>query len=374
MVSIIIPTLNSKQYISQAIQSILNQSYKDYEIIIVDDGSADNTYEELKKYEDKIKYYYKKNGGVASARNYGMLKANGEYICFLDADDMYKEEKLKEQVEFLENNPEIDVVYNNVDVVDEELNFINILKSEGVYENRKDFLTMLLVRQIIPGPASIMIRRKCVESGIKYNEEYRHAEDYDFTLKLAKKFNVGYIPKSLYIYRRHQSNLTNEHKKQFNNEIEIIKKIGIENIKSVVWESNFTESMKKLIFSKILIKINEWDQAKNVLLDILKNEEIAIAYFYLGNCYYFLERYEEAKDCYEQSIIVDKSLAESFNNLGCVCIKLDKLGEAKINFNNALHMRKNYMDARINLDNINQENYNCKITEKELRKILTVYK
>ncbi|MCY6959580.1 glycosyltransferase [Clostridium brassicae] len=373
MVTIIIPTFNSKKYIIQAVESVLDQTYKDIEVIVVDDGSTDGTCEKLEKYRDEIKYYYKENGGVASARNFGILKAKGDYICFLDADDIYEKDKLKEQVRFLQDNPQIDVVYNDIQVEDEKLNYINTLKSEGVYNDREDFLSMMLIRQIIPGPASIMFRRRCIEDGLKYNEEYTNAEDYDFTLRLAEKFNFAYIPKSLYVYRRHQNNLTNNHKKQFDNEIEIIKKIGIEKIKNIVWQSSFDELEKKQLFSKILIKIREWQKAKEVLIGILKYEKIAAVYFFLGNCYYFLQSYEEAKEYYENAIKLNPNMAEAYNNLGCALSSYNSTYAIDM-FKKALNIRPGYMDAEININKVNEKNTDYKLTERELRKTLTMYK
>lgn len=374
MISVIITVYNGEKYIKQAIQSILNQSCKDYEIIIVDDGSTDNTYRELEKYIDKIKYYYKENAGVASARNYGIIRSKGDYICFLDADDLYKESKLENQIKFLKENPNIDIVYNDVDVIDKDSNYINTLRSEGIYSNREDFLAMMLVRQVIPGPASIMLRRKCIEDNILYNEMYKNTEDYDFTLKLAQKFTYGYIPERLYMYRRHTNNLTNNHKVQSNNEAEITKKLGLENINSIISKSSFNEEQQRMILAKVLIKIGELEKAKNVLLGILKIKESGLVYFYLGNCCYNILDYKSAKGYYEKSLLFDNSLAEAYNNLGCVNVKLDDFRKAKSNFVKALNVRNEYMDAKLNLENLNVSNSECKITEKELRKTLTMYK
>lgn len=302
-----------------------------------------------------------------------MLKSKGDYICFLDADDLYKKSKLEAQVKFLECNPNIDIVYNDVEVVDDNLNCINTLKSEGIYTKKEDFLSMMFLRQVIPGPASIMLRRRCIEDGVFYNEIYKNAEDYDFTLRLAQRFNYGYIPESLYVYRRHNYNLTNNHKAQLSNEIQIVKKLGIEYIKNIIESSSFSEEDKKLMFARVLIKIGEWGKASNFLIDVLKIKESGLIHFYLGNCYYHFLDYNNAKNHYKESLILDPTLAESHNNLGCTNLKLGKINEAKIEFSRALELRKEYMDAKLNLDKLMKGDYNGKITEKELRKTLTLY-
>ena len=101
MVSVIIPVYNRAQYIKDCLDSVINQTYKAYEIIVVDDGSTDNLREILVPYMDKIQYIYKQNGGPSSARNAGTKVSNGEYIAFLDADDMWLPEKLELQIELL---------------------------------------------------------------------------------------------------------------------------------------------------------------------------------------------------------------------------------------------------------------------------------
>src|SRR3990170_3473675 len=111
-VSVIIPAYNSARFLPEAIESVLAQTYKDYGIIVIDDGSTDNTKETLEPYFDKIKYIYQQNQGAASARNTAIRHSQGEYIAFLDADDVWLPEKLHIQVEYLNNNPGIAMVYS----------------------------------------------------------------------------------------------------------------------------------------------------------------------------------------------------------------------------------------------------------------------
>ena len=112
-VSVIIPTYNREKYIAETINSVLDQTFSDYEIIVVDDGSADNTERLIREqFADEVIYLSKPNGGPASARNMGMRVAKGEYIAFLDSDDLWLPEKLAIQTRFMDAHPEIGLTYS----------------------------------------------------------------------------------------------------------------------------------------------------------------------------------------------------------------------------------------------------------------------
>lgn len=373
MISVIMTTYNNKPYIKHALESLLQQTYKDIEIIIVDDGSTDNTREILELYEEHIRYFYKENGGEASARNAGLSLAKGEYIAFLDADDLYKPNKLEEQLKILQANPDIDVVYNDIEVIDQNLGYITTLKSEGVFTNQEDFLCMLLVRQIIPATASMMFRRKCVEKGIRYPEQYRNAVDYEFVIKLAQVYQFYYLDQSLYIYRRHSGNLTNSHLLQLETEKVIIKNMGIPYITEIVEDSHFTSNMKKLILSKILMKIDEWGLARQYLQELSQVCSDPYIWFYLGNCNYVEESWVQAAAAYEKSIECIDDAAEFLNNSGCAVAMLGNTVQAKTLFQRALTLRPEYMDAQFNLRQVQTKKWDYKITMRELRKVLTTY-
>ena len=113
IVSVIIPAYNAERFIPQAIQSVLEQTYQSYEIIVVDDGSTDKTKDILKEFEDKVCCIYQENQGPSAARNAGIKISQGRYICFLDADDIWTPDKLEVQVEFLECHPDISLVFSD---------------------------------------------------------------------------------------------------------------------------------------------------------------------------------------------------------------------------------------------------------------------
>ena len=120
-VSVIIPTYNRAHLVSEAINSVLNQTYQDFEIIVVDDGSTDETCEKLRPYQDKIKYVYVKNGGAAYARNVGMKIARGKYIAFLDSDDLYYPYKIELQADFLDRFLGIHLVCTEISAFDNDV-------------------------------------------------------------------------------------------------------------------------------------------------------------------------------------------------------------------------------------------------------------
>ncbi len=130
-VSVILPTYNRAKYISRAIDSVLAQTYKDWELIIIDDGSTDNTKEVVEPYlkDKRIKYVWKENGGVSSARNKGLDMATGEFVAFLDSDDFYMPEKLEKSLEVFDRYPDVILVAHNVvNFFDENSSFEEILK------------------------------------------------------------------------------------------------------------------------------------------------------------------------------------------------------------------------------------------------------
>ena len=112
-VSVIIPTYQYDSFIGEAIDSVLAQTYKDYELIVVDDGSIDRTREIISKYGSNINYIYQENKGLAAARNTGIRATKGEYLSFLDADDAWLPNKLEVEVEFLDTHPVVGMVYSN---------------------------------------------------------------------------------------------------------------------------------------------------------------------------------------------------------------------------------------------------------------------
>jgi len=202
-VSVIIPTYNRENYICNAIDSVLNQTYRDFEIIISDDGSTDNTKKVLKKYNNSIKYYYQDNGGEASARNFGIKLASGEYIAFLDSDDIWLEQKLEKQMDYIEKT-NADLVYCSMFIM--EKGIIDYKKKKPA-NPAISFLDLLLGGKSITTP-TILAKKQCMQNIGLFDETFKLACDYEMWLRFSLVYKIAFINQAFAIYRRHSDNLS----------------------------------------------------------------------------------------------------------------------------------------------------------------------
>jgi glycosyltransferase involved in cell wall biosynthesis len=208
-VSVIIPAYNAAPWIAETIDSVLNQTFKDFEVIVVDDGSTDATAEVVASYKPQIQYLYKNNGGPSSARNTGICAARGQYIAFLDADDLWLPEKLQIQMQLFIQNPSLAWVYSNGLIFEENPNKNPHLFSQSSYMYSGEILRPLLLQDFVASPTPIVRRDVFKDVGL-FNEEssFKSVEDWDMWLRIAARYPVGFIDKPLVKYRRHSTSLT----------------------------------------------------------------------------------------------------------------------------------------------------------------------
>ncbi|MDD5680054.1 MAG: glycosyltransferase [Candidatus Omnitrophica bacterium] len=225
-ISVIIPTYNRANYICNAIDSVLAQTYKDFEIIVVDDGSTDNTKEILTTYGGSAKYIYQQNQGVSSARNRGIKEAIGEYVAFLDSDDEWDERKLEKQVKLFEKEPSVYLQYCYARFVNvqEKRDFI---MPEYVTRTFEDLVLSHYKNKNADLPTStVMIRKLCFDQIGCFDENLPCIEDYELWLRIAKKFAIGFIPEILVVENcHHTNNLTDSVMKMRQGYIGVYKKM-----------------------------------------------------------------------------------------------------------------------------------------------------
>lgn len=205
-ISVIIPVYNGEKYIHDAVQSVVEQTYPNLEIIVVDDGSADNTRNQVADNFPSVLYFYQKNKGVAAARNLGIKKSTGEYIAFLDSDDSWLPEKISMQMEEIVKNPRIKIIHTNIKIrVNGQIQ--NTIYPVG-HQEGKIFENLLLHTGSVVC-STLLINRECFEKVGYFDEELRTAEDVHLFLRLAHYYDFYFLDKALIIKNHHGSNLTN---------------------------------------------------------------------------------------------------------------------------------------------------------------------
>ncbi len=218
IVSVIIPVYNGSDYLGEAINSALAQTYQNVEIIVVNDGSTDRDQTETiaKSYGEQIRYFYKENGGVASALNLGIEKMKGDYFSWLSHDDVYLTNKIEEQITFVKSlNRKNIVVYSDCQLIDEYSNIIGDVHLEE-FESEKLTSALLLNRSI--NGCSLLIPKNCFDDGMIFNEALRTVQDYDLWFRMLQKYDFVHIKRVLIQSRQHNNQgsrlLRGTHKKE----------------------------------------------------------------------------------------------------------------------------------------------------------------
>lgn len=204
-VSVIIPVYNGDRYIAQAVESALSQTFTNFEIIVVDDGSTDRTQQVLQPYLDRICYIYQENQGAAIARNRACQLAKGEFLAFLDADDYFLPSKLEKQIACFDANPTLDLVQTGWLIVDEKGREISAVKpwQQAPKLDLESFILYKCVR-----PSAMLLRRKWWEYLGGFDSGLPPTEDLDFALRLALKgCKAVWLEEILTCYRQHDTNL-----------------------------------------------------------------------------------------------------------------------------------------------------------------------
>jgi len=219
-VNVIIHTYNNERFIAETVESVLNQTYKDYEIIVVDDGSEDGTRDALIPYMQKIRYHYKENGGIASAKNAGISLSETEFVAFLDHDDLWAPNKLLLQMEHFNENPQIGLVYAKYTSFRDGKELRT--KPEKGYSGWifKELLSKSFIQT-----STVVVKRECLDAVGPYDETFSLGDEYDMFLRIARKFQCGFVDKGLTRYRVHDTNASNNDFLFDNENLGVYKKI-----------------------------------------------------------------------------------------------------------------------------------------------------
>ena len=207
-VSVIIPTFNRAHLLPRAIDSVLKQTYRHFELIVVDDGSIDDTASVVAQYSDQLRYIRLDNQGVSHARNVGVAHAKGDWLAFLDSDDEYLQHRLEWQVNFIENHPQISLVHG------EEIWIRNGVRVNP-HKKHKKFggrIFQKCLQRCLISPSAVIVKKDLLSSQGGFDENFVVCEDYDLWLKITARFEVGFIEKPIIVkYGGHQDQLSRKY-------------------------------------------------------------------------------------------------------------------------------------------------------------------
>lgn len=207
-VSVIIPAYNAGRHIESAIDSVLNQTYRSFEVVVVDDGSTDETAEKLRKYGSRIRHLTQSHHGQARAVNLAIRAARGQYLAYHDADDLMAATRLEEQVRYLDEHIDVDVVYSDM--------FYTTSKSGTVVIKSQPLDLFHLLQRCYISRITVMHRQDCVSKVGMFNESLTGSDDWDMWVRMSERCKMAYIDQPLAEYRIHGSNTSFKRGKRLN--------------------------------------------------------------------------------------------------------------------------------------------------------------
>lgn len=289
-VSVIIPTFNCAGYIARTITSVLSQTYKDFEIIVVDDGSTDETGEIVSRFSDKLTYHYRPNLGLSNARNTAVSISSGEFIAYLDADDMWFPKKLQRQVAYMDEHPECGLAHSNVIYIDEDDQPISPEWSSHADRSvlaQGNCLSELLKGCMFQVP-TVIERRVCFDEVSGFDERFKRVEDYLHWIKLQLKgHSFGYINEPLAMYRMRTGSLSKNQTAMTESTVDMFDVL----IKENALLQHLDQSEKKALLRRIsLLKrglpFHYREQGRN---DLARKQSLSLICESPGNLYPYVE-------------------------------------------------------------------------------------
>lgn len=289
-VSIIIPVYNGEKYIKEAIDSALNQTYKNIEVIVINDGSIDNTDEICKSYKDKIRYFKKENGGVATALNYGISKMTGKYVSWLSHDDIYYPTKVEDEMTCLKNQKNNNVIVAcNVELVDQDL---NLIEQHHLSEKLEKYPLSYLAFNVTTGlnGCALLIPKTLFEKHGLFNQELKATQDYDLWARFSESEKFVILDKVLVKSRQHKEQGSRTIK-TVQHEVDELYSRFISKISDQEFKEYFNNDLTDMLNTVLLFKDSMHSYNASIsmfekILKVFKKDEKKLIDFYNTNFLY----------------------------------------------------------------------------------------
>lgn len=235
LVSVIVPMFDASRFLRETVGSVLGQTYPNWELLLVDDGSRDETPEIAATFlaDSRIRYLRQANAGVSAARNRGFAQSCGEYVAFLDADDVWLPKNLELKVDYLKRNPDIGLVHGDLEVIDEDSH-----ETGEVHCGREGWILdslLLWDGDNIPAPSNVLFRRFCLEQIGPFDQALSTAADQDLYFRAARDFQVGRLALVLTLYRMHQAGMHFNINRMETDHIEVYRKATTQGLFRSAW-------------------------------------------------------------------------------------------------------------------------------------------
>ena len=285
LVSVIMPSYNHERYISEAIECVLNQTFTDFEFIIIDDASKDKSKEIIKAYEEKDSriraFFHKENKGIARTMNECLEKANGKFIAFFASDDVWVKEKLEKQLNVLKKKEDL-IVWSEAEMIDAQGDPTGELWTAHFGSKRKksgDLFEEIVMGNFICGQSRI--HKRAHIGDIKFNEALKYLNDYQFETDIARKYEYYFIPEPLVRYRIHGKNTNLSDSEEWHKDRMIIGEYFLHK-----YGNEFSNKIKGKLFLRVSVEysyIGEKAKAKQYVYHAIKLNP-----FYRANITYLL--------------------------------------------------------------------------------------
>ena len=275
LISVVIASYQHENFIVEAIQSVINQSFQDFEIIITDDGSFDNSVQKIKAIKDTriTLFEFKENQGACAAMNNCIINARGKYIAVMNSDDFWVKDKLKKQIDFLSKNEAISAVFSYVEFCDEKLSKVSYNKNSTVVDifNQKnrtseEWLNKFFYKENCLCHPSVLIKKSCYDELGLYDNRFRQLPDFDMWIRFCKKYNLHVLPEKLVKFRllfnnNNTSSPTRQNQLRDRNERHLIMESFFNSMEIEIFKKTFSKQLKNKSFTTL----NEFEIEKALL-------------------------------------------------------------------------------------------------------------
>jgi glycosyltransferase involved in cell wall biosynthesis len=373
LISAIVPVYNCEKFIETCLESILAIDCSNLELIVIDDGSTDRSRDKIDTFlRDNSKrvsgYKFIKNHtnkGISYTKNIGLSKSTGKYFFIAGADDIQKTERVKIPLRYLLDNPDVDVVYFDCEIISENGSQISEKRGYPIMMNNENAILYQLMRNHFW--SGMFLANSRVKNS--FDQNLSSGVDYDWYFHNYFKNNViHFIRDRLIKYRIHTKNTSNNYKKSSENVLKILNKYDFKSLFSVLMNENNPIKVK-IAFAWYYLTVKDYESSLQLAASVQSLTDTFERNFIIGICFYLLNDFEVAQEKFENLYSENPSDCSVINNLAvCLSRTNSELEDIKSLLNLALDLNPHYLDAKNNLKDVKDGKLkNLRITKKPLR-------